>query len=141
MEIFIYRQAAAAALLSLATLLSAPAWADGDELHGRWLAEDIEGGGVIDRLQTTLEFRDDGTVGGSGGCNRFTGRANISGQNLVFPPLAATNMACTPAAMNQEGKFFGALGKVATWRADASTRKLTLLDGAGKVLLVLARMD
>ena len=31
---------------------------------GRWLAEDISGGGVIDNLQTVLEIAADGTVAG-----------------------------------------------------------------------------
>jgi len=38
---------------------------------GSWLAEDIGGGGAIDRLQTTLEITADGKAFGSGGCNRY----------------------------------------------------------------------
>ncbi|MER2536312.1 MAG: META domain-containing protein [Rhizobiaceae bacterium] len=131
----------AAFLLLAAILFPAPVLADGGDLYGSWLAEDIEGGGVIDRLKTVLELSDDGTVGGTGGCNRFGGRADISGQRIVFKPLAATSMACVPAAMNQEGKFFEALGKVASWRVDAPRRKLVLMDAGEKALVVLSRMD
>lgn len=67
---------------------------------GRWLAEDIRGGGVIDRLQTVLQIGADGAVSGSGGCNSMTGTATISGDSITFSPIASTRMACTPAAMN-----------------------------------------
>ncbi len=107
---------------------------------GRWLAEDIRGGGVIDRLQTTLEIGADGTITGSGGCNRMSGKATISGENIKFAPLASTNMACSPAIMDQEGKFFAALMEVRAWRIDPARRKLALLDGAGKTLIVFAQM-
>jgi heat shock protein HslJ len=58
---------------------------------GRWLAEDIRSGGVIDRLQTVLEIAADGTVSGSGGCNAMRGKATISGETIVFGPIAVTN--------------------------------------------------
>lgn len=106
---------------------------------GRWLAEDIRGGGVIDRLQTVLEIAEDGTVAGTGGCNRMSGKAAISGDGITFGPIAATNMACTPAAMDQEGKFFAALRQVRKWRVDPTRRKLVLLDENSNALVVLAR--
>ena len=106
---------------------------------GRWLAEDIRGGGVIDRLQTVLEIAEDGTITGTGGCNRMSGKATISDDGIVFGPIAATSMACTPAAMDQESKFFEALGHVRKWRVDPARRKLALLDEGGSTLIVLAR--
>jgi putative lipoprotein len=107
---------------------------------GRWLAEDIRRGGVIDRLQTVLEIAADGTITGTGGCNRMMGKATISGETIAFGPLASTNMACTPAAMNQEQKFFAALGDARTWRIDPVRQKLVLLDADGKPIVILARM-
>lgn len=105
---------------------------------GEWLAEDIAGGGVMDYAQTTLTIAADGAVHGSGGCNRFSGSATIDGSALRFSPLAATNMACTPAQMDQEQKFFAALGKVAAFRLDRTQGKLVLLDDAHDELAVLA---
>jgi len=107
---------------------------------GRWLAEDIGGGGVIDRLQTVLEIGDDGRISGTGGCNRMTGKATVSGDRITFGPIASTNMACTPAVMNQESKFFTALRNVRTCRIDPMRRKLALLDATDKPLVVLSRM-
>lgn len=82
---------------------------------GRWLAEDIRGGGVIDNLQTVLEIAEDGKVSGSGGCNRMSAVATVSGEDITFGPIAATRMACAPASMNQETKFFAALAEARTW--------------------------
>lgn len=107
---------------------------------GQWLAEDIDGGGVIDSLQTVLEISADGSISGSGGCNRMTGKAAISGDQITFGPIASTNMACTPAAMDQEGKFFEALRRVRSWNIDAGMQKLALLDANGKPLAVFSRM-
>lgn len=107
---------------------------------GKWLAEDILGGGVIDRLQTTLEIAPDGTVSGHGGCNRYRGRVSITGESISFSPLASTKMACTPAAMAQEQKFHQALERARSFRISARERKLILRDGAGATVARLAAM-
>lgn len=107
---------------------------------GRWLAEDIRGGGVMDYLQTVLVIRPNGGVGGSGGCNTIGGSANISGDSIRFGQLVSTMKACTPAAMNQERKFLDTLKDVRSWRIDGPRQKLILSDGRGRPIVVLARM-
>ncbi|WP_332697020.1 YbaY family lipoprotein [Bosea sp. (in: a-proteobacteria)] len=107
---------------------------------GRWLLEDLRKTGVIDRLQTVLEIAPDGKVSGSGGCNRMSGSARIVGSQISFGPVAATQMACTPAAMNQEQRFFAGLREVRRWRTDPARGKLTLLDARGRPLMTLAAM-
>ncbi|QCI69214.1 META domain-containing protein [Phreatobacter stygius] len=107
---------------------------------GRWLAEDIRGGGVIDRLQSVLEIAPDGRVSGTGGCNRIGGRATISGATIAFGRMISTQMACTPAAMDQERKFLLALEDARGWRVDPVRQKLVLADARGTPVLVLARM-
>lgn len=107
---------------------------------GKWLAEDIGGGGVIDRLQTVLDIAPDGAVSGSGGCNRIAGRAEISGESISFGRLVSTRMACAPAAMNQEQRFLSALENARRWRIDSARGKLFLLDAGGAAVAVLARM-
>lgn len=107
---------------------------------GSWLAEDIEGGGVIDYARTTLEIGD-GSVSGSGGCNRFTGTAELAGERMTVGPLAATEMACASALMDQEAKFFAALAKVTGFEIDPAQRKLMLHDADGGTLIVLSRVD
>ena len=52
---------------------------------GKWLAEDIRGGGgVIDNARTMIEITPDGRVSGSGGCNRVGGGAMVKGNDLRF---------------------------------------------------------
>lgn len=109
-------------------------------LAGRWLAEDIRGGGVIDNLQTVLEIAADGSFSGSGGCNRMKGNSTISGDEITFGPIASTMMACAPAVSDQEEKFFAALGDVRAWRIDPAQNKLALLDEQGKAVILLAQM-
>jgi heat shock protein HslJ len=108
---------------------------------GKWLAEDIDGGGVIDRLQTTLEIRDDGIVTGMGGCNRYAGSATVSGDAIKFLPMASTRMACPAAVMRQESKFHATLEKIRSWRIDEQKRKLVLLDGGGFEMLRFSKLD
>lgn len=109
--------------------------------YGTWLAEDIDGGGVIDNAQTTLILSPEGKTGGRGGCNAYTGDHQLAGDKLSFGGIAATMMACPEALMNQEQTFFRALGEVQSWRVDAGTGKLELLDGSGKTLVVLSPME
>ena len=107
--------------------------------YGRWLAEDINGGGVIDRLQTTLDISPEGRATGFGGCNNFMGSVTIDGTTVSFGPLASTRKACTPAVMDQENKFHQALSAAKTWRIDEQS-KLLLTNSAGNIVAKLTRL-
>ncbi len=130
-----------AASILFISLLAFGAAADPVTLTGKWLAEDIDGSGVIDRLQTTLDIRDDGIVTGTGGCNRYAGSATVDGNTIKFLPMASTRMACSTAAMRQEGKFHATLEKIRAWRIDEARRKLFLLDGQGFEMMRFSKMD
>jgi putative lipoprotein len=140
MSAHVWRCLATAVFISSLVHHSVTAIAEPKSLNGRWLAEDIRRGAVIDRVQTILEINTNGAVSGTGGCNRFTGRASIASKRITFGPIASTRMACTPAVMNQEGNFFAALGVVRAWRIDTVRHKLLLLDGNGNPVVVLARI-
>lgn len=107
---------------------------------GRWLAEDIGGGGVIDRLQTVLEIAGDGRISGTGGCNRIAGTARVKGARISFGPIVSTRMACAPAVMDQERKFLAALEKARRWHVDPARGKLALLGARGRPVVVFSRM-
>ncbi|MCY2986007.1 MAG: META domain-containing protein [Planctomycetota bacterium] len=107
---------------------------------GNWLAEDIAGGGVLDRAQSTLQVSEDGTVTGNTAVNRYGGKAVIAGQKITFGPLAMTRRAGPPAMMDQESKFKAALEKVASFRID-DTGLMYLLDAEGKNLLRFSKLD
>lgn len=102
-----------------------------------WLAEDIQGGGVIDNAETTLTVAVDGAVSGSGGCNRYFSKAAISGGDISFADIGSTYMQCPTALMNQERKFLDALGRTRSYRIDMG--KLVLFDEGGKELARLAQ--
>jgi len=117
---------------------SAPRASTAPALAGTaWLAEDIDGGGVLDRVQTTVSFPAAGRIAGSGGCNRYTGAVELQGETIHTGALAATRMACPPAVMQQEGRFFEALAAAVRWRTTAEG-KLLLLDGDGRTRVFLA---
>lgn len=74
-----------------------------------WRLDDLGGAGILESVEATLEFSEDGKVSGSGSCNRFFGSAEISGQSIKLGPLGSTRMSCVEAVMNQEAKYLGAL--------------------------------
>ncbi len=80
----------------------------------------------------TLEFRDDGTLGGSDGCNRYMSGYTLKGDALTIGPLASTRMACKgPEGAAQQARDYGAaLATVARYRIEGN--ELVLLDGDGK---------
>jgi len=99
-----------------------------------WWVEDIAGHGVIDMSHTTVEFTDDGRVGGDTGCNRYFGGVDISGSGMTFGPLAGTRKACAESLMDQEMKFYQAMGKVVSWEI-AETGLLYLRDAEAASLI------
>ena len=83
----------------------------------QWLLEDLGDKGVLDRLQTTLQFEAD-RLGGFGGCNRYFGSYQIKGKTLNIGPLGSTRKACLPAVMDQENRFFEALSQAEQLRVE-----------------------
>jgi heat shock protein HslJ len=141
------RLTAAVSALTAAGLLSACASLTGREgatppslaalSHGVWVAENIDGKGVIDRLQSRIQFTSEGRVSGSGGCNNFTGGVELKGNELKFGPLASTRKLCTGSVQQQEDAFFAALAKARTVRTDKGL--LFMSDAQGNPVLRLAR--
>lgn len=105
-----------------------------DLIGSTWLAEDIDGRGVIDNAQSTLIFGTDGRVSGNAGCNRYGGTIALKGASLIIDQVFSTKMACVaPALMDQETRFLEALQATRSYRMDGT--KLLLVDGAGKTRL------
>ncbi|MFC3149077.1 META domain-containing protein [Piscinibacterium candidicorallinum] len=131
----------AAALLSACVSLTGREGATPPSLaalsHGVWVAENIDGRGVIDRLQSRIQFTSEGRVSGSGGCNNFTGGVELKGNELKFGPLASTRKLCAGAVQQQEDAFFAALAKARTVRTDKGL--LFMSDAQGNPVLRLAR--
>jgi heat shock protein HslJ len=76
-----------------------------------WRAEDIGGGGIIDRSRATLTFGADGRISGSASCNQYSGSYALDRGALSFTSaLVATHKACAPSLMDQERHFLAILG-------------------------------
>jgi heat shock protein HslJ len=74
-----------------------------------WLLTAIDGTAVDAASGMSASFADDGTISGSGGCNRFMGPYSVDGENLSIGPLAATRMACGDEVGDLESRYLGAL--------------------------------
>ncbi len=108
-----------------------------DLTGSQWLLEDLEGRGVVDRVQSTLEFGERGAAAGNLACNRFTSTFEQSGPGLRFGRVSSTRMMCPEAVMDQERRFTGVLGS--TRGALVKEPFLYLLDERGAELARLIR--
>jgi len=79
----------------------------------------------------TLELRDNGTLGGSDGCNRYMSGFTLVGGTLTFGPIATTRMACRgpEGAAEQAAAYAAALGTVTGYRIEGEA--LVLLNREG----------
>jgi heat shock protein HslJ len=84
---------------------------------------DLPQDAAVARPSATFE---EGRVGGSTGCNRFTGSYTLDGDSLELGQLASTQMACIPPADAVERAYLAALGRVAGWRSE--DEELVLVD-------------
>ena len=90
---------------------------------------EVEG---LDRSAPSATFAD-GTVGGSTGCNRYTGPYTVDGDSLELGTIATTQIACPPPADAVERAYLAALERVAGWRVEGD--ELLLRDADGAVVL------
>jgi heat shock protein HslJ len=77
------------------------------------------------------------SVGGSAGCNSFSGTYGTNGSIVRISQLATTRLACEQPVMDQETAFLAALGGVA--RIDSRGNQLNLEDRDGHLLVGLVR--
>ncbi len=105
-----------------------------------WLVEEIVGRGVVDRVQTTIEFTANGGVSGSTAVNRFQGKATIDGNSVAIGPLVTTRRAGPPALMDQEARFLKSIDRVRRFRIEP-TGMLYLLNESGDEVLRMSPLD
>jgi heat shock protein HslJ len=87
----------------------------------------------------TIEFGDDNSVFGSGGCNRYSGSYTVDGDTITFGAVASTRMMCMDeSVMAREMAFFSALS--AATRIETDGEQLTLNYGANQ-RLIFARVN
>jgi putative lipoprotein len=110
------------------------------------LAEDIEwqlaflrGTELAANAPATLTFATDGSVSGTGGCNRIGGAAKIAPPSLEFGDMFSSMMACEDDAMAQERGLLEALENTASFTVSADT--LSLIDASGTEVARFVRAE
>ncbi|MGV6875169.1 META domain-containing protein [Pseudochelatococcus sp. B33] len=103
-----------------------------DTPHGAWVVVKIGGEDPTNGSLIILELHADGSVSGSGGCNRFRSTFEFARDTIRFDRVAGTMMACSPALMAQEQRFYKALEDARAWRR--TDGKLELFDSSGTAL-------
>jgi len=106
----------------------------------QWVAEDIDGEGIADGVESTLSIDTSGRAAGLGGCNRYFGDVTFADGTIEFGPLGSTRMACPEAAMDQEQRFFTALTASRSYRQDGVTGLLYFQNEAGEDILRFRQM-
>lgn len=95
------------------------------ELFGKvWKVQDLFNRDVMGDNDLTLEFLEDGTVKGSGGCNNFSGKYALDGEKLTFGPMMSTKKSCGAAADEQEYTYLTFLAQIETVRLVDGTLEL-----------------
>lgn len=107
----------------------------GDVLAGTsWVLDALGEQRVTDDTTATLQFAEDGTLSGSGGCNRYNGDFTADGDTLEISELASTLMLCEGTVGQLESSFITALDETRHFTVAGDT--LTLSDDGGAVLLL-----
>jgi len=103
-----------------------------EELLGSWTLVALDGQpGDMGDHTPTLEIREDGSVGGSSGVNRYTTRIGSDGVvegKISLGQAASTRMAGPPRAMAFEKIFLERLGAVTGYEVDGDTLRLRAGD-------------
>ncbi len=83
----------------------------------------------------TAFFGQDGSLGGSAGCNNYTSTYTVAGSQMSVGPVASTMMMCSEpeGIMEQESTFLEALGLVASYQIESSA--LHLANAQGQIVL------
>ncbi|MEO1107505.1 MAG: YbaY family lipoprotein [Pseudomonadota bacterium] len=103
-----------------------------------WTVATLNGAPVETERRPEMIFAQNGAFSGTGGCNRFTGQSEISGNQIDFPDnMAATLMACPPPLDEVEREFLKTLQTITTFAQQGGA--LALLDGAGEPVIKLVR--
>lgn len=98
-----------------------------------WVLDELDGAPPASDTPVTVEFNGFGSLGGTGGCNNYSGSYELSGTTIdVGSDLASTMMACPGPVMDVEQAFFTALHEAKGVAVEGD--RLTLSDADGNTL-------
>ena len=104
-----------------------------------WQLTRLDGNPPVPGTTVTVEFDPDGTLGGSAGCNSYSGTYKINGQKISIGPLMSTQMACLQPVMDQELEYLAVLQVADTFEIKGNV--LSLLNSAGTTLATYTVQD
>jgi heat shock protein HslJ len=102
-----------------------------------WTLVSIDGKKVVDQSTASMILGAGGKVAGNTGVNRFSGTADIKGNEISFGPLATTRRGGPPVLMAQESMFLKAMSDVVAMNL-ANDGALNLVNASGEVVLQFA---
>ena len=86
-----------------------------------------------------VQFEEDGSINGHGGCNSFFGNLQQSDSGVTMSPLGATRMACPEPVMRRETAFLDALQSARQFGVGSD--RLQLLDGNRTLVAELVEVE
>jgi len=94
---------------------------------------------ILPGTTVTLFFTDEGSIGGSAGCNSYFGSYELEGTRISIGSIGQTLMACMePGVMEQEYLYLSLLSDVVSVTAGSDT--LSFQDSRGTTILSFDRM-
>ena len=106
------------------------------ELTGTvWSLSTLRDQTLVTSSNISAIFTSNGKIGGSSGCNSYSGTYTVDGDEIqISSPLASTLIACPEEIAAQETAYLATLAEVRTY--SISGNQLTLNDASQKSLLV-----
>jgi heat shock protein HslJ len=121
--------------LSACASTTLPQASGGDLTDQVWELSLLNHKTLLPGTSISIQFTAGEKLGGSSGCNRYSGTYTVSGNTLqIASPLASTLMACPQEIMDQESEYLKILGEVKTYSVTGD--QLTLFDTKEKSILV-----
>ncbi|MEX0350519.1 MAG: YbaY family lipoprotein [Paracoccaceae bacterium] len=107
--------------------------------NSKWQVSEMAGELVASEKKPEIAFSEDGQFGATGGCNRFTGIAEIGARTIDFPDnMAGTLMACPPEQDAVEQQFLNGLTRTTGYVVNGNL--LALTDASGDTVMRLTRL-
>jgi heat shock protein HslJ len=86
-----------------------------------WVIERLNGRAVLDGSRPTVEFDEEGQIGGHSSCNHYGGTFTLTGESLTAAELHFTLMACVDAElMRQEQRIIAIVENLQRFDIDAT---------------------